>query len=226
MPSFKYEIHAHTSETSRCSEITGRKLVKYYQQCGFSGLCVTDHFLNGNTTVPPDLTWSEQIDLFCRGYEKALEEGKKTGFKVFFGWEYSFRGTDLLTYGLDKKWLLEHPDLLDYSITEYCELVHESGGLLVHAHPFRESDYIEMIRLLPRRVDAVEIINTQRKNFVNDRAREYAVNYELLKIAGSDTHNSGSEKLAGIKTEQPLKKIDDLTTAILNNNYKNFVIQN
>jgi hypothetical protein len=65
---YKYETHAHTSEVSRCSRISAVDLVRFYKGIGFSGLCITDHFLNGNTTVPKDLSWSERIELFCRGY--------------------------------------------------------------------------------------------------------------------------------------------------------------
>ena len=114
-------------------------------------MCITDHFFNGNTSVPRDLPWEERVELFYSGYELAYEEGKKQGFDVFFGWEWTFRGTDILTYGLGKEWLLAHPEVWELSINDYCDLARESGAFLVHAHPFREAAYIDMIRLFPER---------------------------------------------------------------------------
>lgn len=214
MPSFKYETHTHTLESSKCSSISGAELVHFYKKQGFSGLCITDHFFNGNTSVSSELTWASKVDMFCQGYENARTEGKKQGLKVFLGWEYCHNGTELLTYGLDKAWLLNHPELLSYNMNEYCELVHESGGFIVHAHPFREADYIDMIRLLPRKVDAVEVINAQRTDFENERAREYAQNYDLLQVAGSDTHFQTGDNLAGIETEKPVSSINELLQKI------------
>ncbi|MFP4662053.1 MAG: histidinol phosphatase, partial [Halanaerobiales bacterium] len=97
MNKFKYEIHTHTAEGSKCSSISAVELVHFYKEMGYSGICISDHFLNGNTTVPEEISWTERIELFCRGYEKAYTEGRKVGLDVFFGWEYSFRGTDILT---------------------------------------------------------------------------------------------------------------------------------
>ncbi|MDD4698638.1 MAG: PHP domain-containing protein [Oscillospiraceae bacterium] len=213
---FKYETHAHTSEVSKCSKINAAELVQFYKNCGYDGICITDHFLNGNTTVPRDLEWAERIKLFCRGFENAYAEGKKLGISVFFGWEYSYRGTDFLTYGLSKEWLLEHPEIIDISTNEYCDLVRANGGFIVHAHPFREASYISMIRLLPRKVDAVEVINACRLDFENKLANEYANNYNLLKSAGTDNHIGRCEKLSGIQLSKRLNSVDDMISAIKN----------
>jgi len=210
----KYETHTHTSEGSKCSRITAEALVAFYKAQGYAGLFITDHFLNGNTTVPQDLSWKERIDLLCLGYEKASAEGKKIGMDVFFGWEYSYHGTDFLTYGLDKAWLLSHPDLLSLTTNDYLDLVRADGGFIVHAHPFREAAYIDMIRLLPRKVDAVEVINGERLDFENDRAAEYAAKYDLLKFAGSDTHSDQPTKLCGIQSTTRFVTVGDMIDAV------------
>jgi len=215
MQFYKYETHAHTSEVSKCSKISAVELVRFYKSLGFSGLCVTDHFLNGNTTVPKELSWPERIELFCRGYEEAYAEGKRIGIDVFFGWEYSYKGTDFLTYGLDKKWLLDHPEVLEIDVNSYCDLVRAEGGFIAHAHPFREAYYIDMIRLLPRKVDAVEVYNACRTDFENKLANEYADNYGLLKIAGSDNHIGPLDRLCGIQVNKRLDSIADMCKAII-----------
>lgn len=214
MSLFKYETHCHTSEVSKCSKVTAAKLVQFYKTFGFSGICITDHFLNGNTTVSSELSWDERIQKFCQGYENAYAEGKRIGIDVFFGWEYSYNGTDFLTYGLNKQWLLAHPHLLTLTINEYCDLVHASGGFIVHAHPFREADYIDMIRLFPRKIDAVEVLNACRLDSENKYAQQYAKNYNLLTLAGSDNHTGPLDRLYGIQLSRRLKNIDDMIDAI------------
>lgn len=224
MQSFRYEIHTHTSEASKCGLISPAELVRFYKKLGFTGICVTEHFFNGNTSVPDNLPWETRVELYCRGFEKAYEEGKKLGLDVFFGWEYSYMGTDLLTFGLDKEWLIKHPEVLSYKIHEYCDFIHSEGGLIIHAHPFREAPYISMIRLLPRKVDAVEIINGGNTEFQNSCAEKYADMYNLITVAGSDTHSDRIPMVCGIEVNRRLTGIDDMISAIKNREFGIFTI--
>lgn len=191
---FKYELHCHTSETSRCSNTTGEELVRKYKELGFTGIFITDHFFNGNTTVPRDLPWEERINLFCRGYDNAYKTGQEIGLDVFFAWEYSYHGSDFLTYGLDKEWLLSNPDVERWNPKEYFARVHADGAFIVHAHPFRVQEYILCIHLFPDKIDAVEVINTSMPDDVNGRADWMADSYNLIKVGGSDTHWFKKEK--------------------------------
>lgn len=195
---YKYETHAHTSETSRCSHISGAELARFYKSLGYTGMFVTDHFFNGNTTVPSDLAWSERVDRFMEGYFAAKAEGDRIGLDVFFGWEYTLCGNDFLIYGLGRDWLLSNPDQLGLSVRDYMKRVREDGGLVIHAHPFREAGYIDMIRLIPRDVDGVEVINASMKDEYNSRAEWYAGSYDLLRSAGSDNHAGQRPRLAGV----------------------------
>ena len=62
-------------------------------------MVVTDHFFNGNTAIDRSLPWEEKVELYCRGYENAKEEGDKIGLDVFFGVEWAFHGDEFLLYG-------------------------------------------------------------------------------------------------------------------------------
>ena len=97
--------------------------------------------------------------LYCKGYENAKAEGDRIGLKVFFGIEYTYQGADILVYGLDKRWLLAHPDC-DRDFYQFCYDARAEGALLIHAHPFREADYLREIKLLPKWVDGVEVYNS------------------------------------------------------------------
>lgn len=220
---YRYETHMHTAEGSRCARAFAEEQVRFYKEQGYSGICITDHFLGGNTTVPAELNWKKKIEMFCEGWEKAKELGDKLGLQVFFGWEFANEGTDFLTYGLDKAWLLENDNIDKMSISNYLEYVRRQGAFVAHAHPFREDFYIPRIQLMPRQVDAVEIINANRKDFENELAAQYAKNYGLPALAGSDNHTAGKQKrLAGIETDEPIRDDADFLRVLKSGAYSIF----
>lgn len=219
---YKYETHCHTKKVSKCSHIEAADLVEFYKSCGFSGIFITDHFFNGNTTVDRNQPWNKMVEDFCKGYDEALKKGKEIGIDVFFGFEYSYHGTDVLVYGLDKEWLLSHPDVMSLGTTEFCDFARSEGALLIHAHPFREASYIDMIRLFPRNVDGVEIYNACRTDFENARAKEYADNYGLLYSAGTDNHVGLRESLGGMEFDGKILSIPDFVSKMKNGGGKVF----
>ncbi len=158
---FRYETHLHTAEGSGCASASGAEQARRYKALGYDGIIVTDHFFNGNCAVTNFDSWEDRVNKFCKGYENAKEEGDKIGLKVFFGLEYSYFGADLLTYGIDKDFLLANDNISDISFYQFADRVHKAGGVLVHAHPFREADwYIHEIKLLPKWIDGVEVYNS------------------------------------------------------------------
>jgi histidinol phosphatase-like PHP family hydrolase len=212
---YKYETHMHTREVSACATATGQEMVRAHIEAGYSGMIVTDHFFNGNTSVPDNLPWKVRVDLFCRGFDNAVEEAKGTGFHVFFGWEYTYYGTDFLIYGLGKDFLLDHPDMLSWSIEDYFHIVHTSGGFISHAHPFREASYIDKIRLFPEHVDAVEVINASHDDpRFDERALAYAEKHSLIQIAGSDTHHIDGLWGSGMEFDYEITSIDEFIEAV------------
>ena len=198
--------------------------VKLYKSLGYTGICVTDHYFNGNVTVPGDLPYEERVDLYCRGYENAKEAGEKEGLDVFFGFEYTLgAGTDFLVYGIDRQWILDHPDHLGWEVRRFFREVRSAGGIVIHAHPFREAGYIDMIRLLPREIDGVEAPNANRTDFENALAVQFAGNYGLPLSAGSDNHAGRQKRLAGIVSETRYDNVTDLIRSVLNGESKTFL---
>jgi hypothetical protein len=220
MSLFLYETHLHTKQASACGILSGAQHVKCYKEAGYSGIIVTDHFFNGNSCVPGNLSWEERVDLFCKGYEEAKEAGDKVGLSVFFGWEASFKTTEFLIYGLDKEWLMKHPQIMDWSVEEQYKQIHRAGGYVVHAHPFRIRDYIKEIRLFPSCVDAVEGINVGNRNDEFDRqAMAYAKQHKLPIIAGSDAHGIINYR-SGIAFKRKAENINDLIDMIKTGKYE------
>lgn len=214
---YKYETHLHTSQGSECSPCSGAEQVERLAECGYSGCFVTDHFFGGNTAVDRRLPWDVKVHLFCQGYEDAKRRGDELGFKVFFGLEFGWHATELLTYGIDKQFLLSHPEIDNMDIPRYIDLVHSCGGFVIHPHPFREAGYINTIRLFPRLVDGVEVENASHTDpMFNKRAWEYAKSYGLPCTGGSDTHASWSFPGGGIALEKPLERGTDYLDRLRN----------
>ncbi len=208
---YKYETHMHTKEGSACGRSTAVEMVRAYKEAGYTGIFVTDHFFNGNCAVDRNLPWQEKVELFCKGYENAKKEGEHMGLDVFFGFEYGVEGADFLVYNLDKQWLLEHSDVDRWEPRAAFKAMHEDGGFIVHAHPFRERDYINHIHLFPRDVDGVEVVNGGQllEPWMNERANIYAMMYDLPKTAGSDAHNAAALPGCGVESMNRLETAAD-----------------
>ena len=223
---FRYETHCHTKYTSACSALDADTLVRLYLANGYDGAVVTDHFLNGNTTVDRSRPWEEQIDEFFRGFERVAEAGAREGFSVFFGFEYSYLGTDFLTYGLSREWLKAHPGLLDLSVRAYLSLVRAAGALTVQAHPYREAEYIDHIRLYPSDVDGIEAINAGRNERCNRLGGILAREYALLETGGSDLHAAAQPLLSGVETRERVQTLNELISRIRAGEAKPFLREN
>lgn len=215
---YKTETHMHTAECSACASASGAQQADQYKALGYDTIIITDHFFNGNTSIDRDLPWEEKVERFCKGYENAKKRGDEIGLNVLFGLEYAWNGADFLAYGIDKQWLLDNPDLLDISVQEFCDRVHDNGGIVVHAHPFREAHwYIFELKFLPWHCDGVEVYNAgNREKIWNERAIWYAEQYGLTQTAGSDCHHIGGDRFFGVLTEFEISDITQYIDAVKN----------
>ena len=196
---YKYETHLQTWPVSKCALATVEENVAFYAGMGYDGIFITNHFIDGNFNFDAHASYAEKIDFFFSDYEKALPLGEKYGIRIFCGAELSYKGTHFLVYGLDKQWYLDHPEITEMERTEELQLMMDSGALIIHAHPFLEAHYINHIRLFPRHVHGVEVINAPKKDEDDAMALLYAEHYGLLKFAGSDNHSAGRQKkFAGV----------------------------
>ena len=214
METYRYDLHVHTKLSSACAHNTGAEMADMYKAAGYAGFVVTDHFFCGNTSVPRELPWEEWVARYHLSYEDAKKRGDEIGLDVFFGWEFSYQGTDFVTLGLDTDWLLAHPEVTKMDARRYLNLIRESGGYIIHAHPFMEAGYIPYIRLMPRLVDAVEIRNGGKPAFVNEMAAHYAESYDLTVTGGSDSHNDHWGTLTGVEFDRRITSVNDLTETL------------
>lgn len=216
MNQFLYETHLHTKEASACSVSWAREYIAAYRNIGYSGIIVTDHFFNGNSSISRSLPWEERVAQFCIGYEHAKKEGDRQGLSVFFGWEHSFGNDEYLIYGLDKEWLLNHPQVMEWNHRELFEAVDRAGGLMIQAHPFRERFYLDSIKLHPSTVHGIEAVNAENEYEHDRKAYAYAQRYDLAMTSGSDIHSvlKVGPTCKGMAFNQCLASIQDFVDAL------------
>ena len=219
---YLYETHCHTFPVSKCAKSTVRETLEFYYSMGYEGVFITNHFLDGNINIDRSLSYEERLHFYFSDYENAVQIGHEIGISVFLGLELSYQGTDFLIYGLDRDWFFAHPEIEGMKKTQELALMRDAGALIIQAHPFREASYIDHIRLFPRHVHGVEVINANRSDFENKQAEGYAKAYELLSFAGSDIHKTDQKNLAGIMTTSPIMDERDFCQRILSQNFSIF----
>lgn len=47
MKEYLFEMHAHTSQTSRCGEVPAEQVVNTFKNLGYDGIVITDHMHTG-----------------------------------------------------------------------------------------------------------------------------------------------------------------------------------
>lgn len=223
---YLYETHCHTSPVSKCAKSTVRETLEFYRSMGYEGVFITNHFLDGNINTDRSLPYEERLRFYFSDYENAVRIGREIGISVFLGLELTYAGTDFLIYGLNQDWFFSHPEIEGMKKSQELELLKNAGALIIQAHPFREASYIDHIRLFPRHVHGVEIVNANRSEFENKQAENYANSYGLLSVAGSDLHCVTQKRLAGIMTDTPLIDERDFCQRILSGDFSIFTKEN
>ena len=215
---YKYEIHAHTKNTSWCGQLDAEELVKKYKEAGYSGIVITDHYSPMTFHISEFFNKKKAIDHFLLGYRKA-KEFETEDFSVLLGVELRFYATvnDYLIYGVNEEMLYELPFLLSLYIKKASRLFRERGCIFLQAHPFRK--YIR--RANPKHLDGVEVFNAKSTKEENDNSLKWAEENNIkIHTSGSDCHRESGVGLGGIITEEPIKTNEDLLRILKSGNYK------
>lgn len=224
--SYRYETHCHTDWCSACAHNSPQEMAEAYYNAGYAGMVVTDHFLSGNTAVDKSLPWEEKMKRYYEAYEAARAWGQKQEreFHVLFGLEHVYAsGKEVLTYGIDLDFLLEHVNLHLYPLEKYAEFVHQAGGFLSHAHPFRHAPYIDQsIKPQYRYLDGAEIFNFYTAGEDNKEAARFAEKHGLLPTSGGDEHiiTGASIGKAGIALREPIDTGKELVQVLKSGEYR------
>ncbi len=220
---YKYEMHLHTFPCSKCARTTMEEMVRKAAEVGMAGFAVTNHFYHGNSGLDRSLGWEYFVGEYARDWEKGAKLGKEYGIDVFFGIEESYRrGKEVLIYGVSPEAFLKTPGFIDMTIDEISGFVHENGGWLAYAHPFRVRDYIPDPdeEPDPRLVDGVEVYNRGNDPERNLPALAFAEKYGLTAIAGGDLHKPDNLGTTGLAFEKRLLNVQDMINELKAGNFR------
>jgi hypothetical protein len=192
-----------------------------YKRLGYAGVCITDHF-SGSTHLPNDMPWRDRVLFHQDVYRKAKKAGE--GLDVFYGFEFSYlpdprkfnqgHGTDFIILGIDGDWMLGNEAAFRGELTALLDGIRDAGGLVIHAHPFKQARWIPHIRLFPSQTDAVEVQNGSTDATANTAANAYADTYGFHKTGGSDIHYPGHQTFCGVEVDYRCATVDELVAAI------------
>lgn len=221
---YLYETHCHTCWGSGCGVSTPYEMAGAYYNAGYAGMIFTDHFLLGNSAVPREWPWKEKMERYYSVYLAAREWARGKDFDVLFGIEHNYgHGKEVLTYGIDLEFLLENPDIHLLPLSEYSRLVHEAGGFISMAHPFRDRDYIDSsVGPQPEYLDAVEVYNYHNYPEENRQAAELARETGLPGTSGGDVHiyTDGGITRAGVAFDHRVRTGEELVKALRGRDYR------
>ncbi|MBS7525292.1 PHP domain-containing protein [Fusibacter paucivorans] len=190
MKKYKFEMHFHTDESSKCGKVPAKDSVKTYMASGYDGVVVTDHFSAYEWGVPEPDRWPDICNAFLKGYRAAVESVGESKFKVILGMEIRFPGNDndFLVYGIDEAFLYHHPWVYMLTLAAFYELAKDYQLLIVQAHPFRDGCTLADTALL----HGIEVFNgNPRHDSRNELAREAAERAGVIALWGSDFHREG-----------------------------------
>jgi predicted metal-dependent phosphoesterase TrpH len=210
----KVETHCHTKEApSGCGKLKAQELLSIYKEARYDGIILTNH-------IKQKYYKQGLINQFLEAFDIAKEEGDKIGLKVFFGVELNHYGTDYLIYGVDKE-VVTQESFFNKRFDNIKEKCHNSGGIIIQAHPFREKRGKYMYRLNSN-CDGYEIINGHPKNNQhNDLSSIYALaRGDVITTAGSDCHFRSGACRAAIKFDSHIENEEQLVYCMKNRQYK------
>lgn len=201
MKKYKIETHLHTNHVSKCGRLDADTLTQAYKQAGYDAIIVTDHY-NRTTFEYLDISTKDPfaLDAFLGGFHRMTAAAKDTGLRIFRGAELRFDESenDYLLYGYCDELLAEPEKIFRMGITDFSKLAHSQGALIVQAHPYRS----KCTPAIACYLDGIETINhNPRHESFNERAAEYAEQFGLLSLSGSDCHRTEDIARGGIITD-------------------------
>lgn len=186
------DLHMHEKRHSLDSFLALEEIVEIAKKRGLDAICITDH---------------DSMEL----REYAEEYSKKTGFPIFVGIEFFSLQGDILAFGID------HYPEERVDAQEFIDYVHEQGGVVISAHPFRHNRRgLEGNLDILKGVDAIEILNGSTLPDATMMAVRYAKKYGFAITGGSDCHYPDKVGICATYFPNEIKTMDDLVAAIRN----------
>lgn len=206
------DLHTHTSYSSGCAHQTAEELIEAAIEAGLDGVAITEHLV-------PD------------GARVAQEIGRrKYGFPVFCGVEANTTiFGDVLVFGCCRGFAHQcHWPALRST-------VHDAGGVIIAAHPFRRWDQFALWSYLEEQglelsadlagadfvqgLTAIEVENGGVRADENEEARILARILGLPGVGGSDAHIPQDVGRAATRFTDTIRTDKELVAALKQGDY-------
>ena len=135
---YKFELHAHSSPASCCSDLSPNDLVERCKNAGASGLVLTNHAIWWMREQPKE-EWCAQ---YLKDYRDTKEAGEKLGVKVLLGFEVRFpqSNNDYLVFGPDESFIPAVWEYVAGDLESFYAACHDHDCLILQAHPHRNGN--------------------------------------------------------------------------------------
>lgn len=224
--SYRYELHAHSSEVSPCGSVKAADLSALYKSRGYQGLVMTDHYHDEFFSSLGNIPWERKADRFLEGYRSARDIASALDFDVFLGFEIRFAdsGNDFLVFGIDEDFIYRYPELYKHDLKRLHQTVKSHPDtLIIQAHPFRKGCSPRVDSGL---LDGIEVYNgNPRHDSRNDLAAQLSGNHDLIEISGSDFHRIEDLGRGGIRLSKRIRTAKELIDALTTSNYESLICQ-
>lgn len=217
---YLYDLHVHTSEVSPCGHLDVREMVNRYEEKGYRGIWLTNHFHREFQEMTKGMTWRERTDFFLKPYR----EGKMlAGTRLMVGLAMEIRfledPNDYLLYGLTEELLYREGERwLSMNLESFYE-TYQDRLLIIQAHPNREGSSTPAE---PSFLHGMEAVNTSPRhdNGNGKTQRILATHPWLLPTGGSDSHREEDVGKGGIVTETEMDGEEELPALLRSRKYR------
>lgn len=216
---YKYELHCHTAETSKCASAKAEDVIKTYKEKGYDGVVITDHYSAHTFFGKHFFSPQKSIDTFLKGYNEAKKYADEN-FTVLLGMELRYYATinDFLVFGITEDFLKNSGNLLAKSLKNFFKLADSYAYLVIEAHPCRIFRHRADIRY----IHGCEIYNGKgTKDKENAKAEKWAKESKFsICTSGSDFHSVTHTDFGGIETDEQIKTNEDLLRILKSGNFR------
>lgn len=215
------DLHAHSSGISQCCRIPYEQVLKQTLDSGMDGIILTNHY---KSYYVQDGCVDDLVERYIAEYHAAEQYGREIGCKVFFGIEVTldkYPGVDMLIYGVGPEFLREHSYIYGCTQKELYEQVKSDRGILIQAHPFRNTTMMDTDYL-----DGVEInCHPLYGNSYSKELLEIAEEKHLIVTCGGDYHADTYRPKCGMFLPDEIGDHEDFREYLLSAGEKKLCIQ-
>ena len=187
-----YDFHIHTREYSDCSISSAEEMCQRAFEAGLEGIALTEH----------DLHWPLA--------EIQKLQQRFPGLTIFRGMEHSCPEGHFLIF-------LPNPENGDIpgwcSVLDLIPLVHNYGGIVIWAHPFRFSSK-RPSWLKHAQPDGMEIASSNMHRQAEAMAKKIAAQRGILTFRNSDAHDAFIVGRYGNELDIKLTCVEDFITHV------------